>query len=122
MNIAFAYWIFNTDPLWSLNSWNERADRDLCIYLLGVQYWLHHKHQFWWTSIDWLEVSDKKLVESERKLGTWASDPRWVTPVPWICNAVSNSTLLHYREENQSFYYDYWSKESFPGGASGKES
>ena len=56
--------------IWSVNSWNERADRDLCIYLLGVQYWLHDNSQFWWTGIDWLEISDEKLVESERKLGT----------------------------------------------------
>ena len=107
--------------IWSLKTWNERADRDLCIYLLGVQYWLHHNSQFWWTGIDWLEVSDEKLAESERKLGTeqvirgeWHQYPEFVM---LYLTQPSYTT-----EENQSFYYHYWSRESFPGGASGKES
>ena len=77
LSMFFAYWIFNMTHIWSLNSWNVRTDRDLYVYLMGMQYWLHHNCQLWWIGIDCLEICDEKLVVFAREPGRWARDWSW---------------------------------------------
>ena len=105
LNMFFCLLIFNMTHIWSLNSWNVRADRDLSIYLTGMppqlpvlMDWDWLPGGLWWkvgrgvlllAQQKWIWLVSMKTQVSSLAL-LWVKDPA----LPWAMAQVADSAQI----------------------------